>query len=55
MFIINSEIKAVASKQLQDEIELELKKEDKSMASILEENGRRDTKYNPKSIEKDVD
>jgi hypothetical protein len=52
---INSQIKAIASKQLQEEIKLELNKEDKSMASILEQNGRRDTEHNPKSIEKDVD
>lgn len=51
---INSEIKTIASLELQEEINKELLQEDKSMASILEQHGSGNIKHNSKSIKKDV-
>jgi hypothetical protein len=52
---INSEIKAIASQELQNEVSAELSQEDQPLKSILEQHGTRDIRNNPTGNQKDVE
>lgn len=51
---INSEIKAIASQELQNEVSAELSQEDKPLKSILEQHGTRDIRNDSTGNQKDV-